>query len=440
MSPRRIALEAFLDITDRGAYANLRLKSARQQAQQEKDAQFITALVYETLDHLLYIDHVLSHFAKGRQKPVIRGILRMGVCQMLFMDTPVSAACNESVKIVKQIGKAPLAGYVNGVLRAIAKAVEENTLPEVPKSPTAERLSITYSWPRWLVEEWLSQYGEGFTTALLDAFSHVGKGISLRAQLPYTKQELKTFLEQKGIVYQNGSLDPVCFHLQSGQDILRDPLFLEGKITLQSESAMLVCRALGIQPGMRVLDACAAPGGKSAYLWELAKGQAELTAWELHPHRRELMNKTFQRLHVKAKTRVQDAAVFLQEAENAFDAVLLDVPCSGLGVAKPDVRYAKSSEAVEAIAKEQARILNTCARYVKPGGVLLYATCTISQRENQQQVAAFLEQNPAFRADSLIPYLPGSIPGLETGMVQLFPNRDGAEGFFIARMVKNEIN
>ncbi len=432
MSVRRIALEALVDITDKGAYANLRLKKA-QSGLTEQDARWVAAAVYETLDHLLYIDHVLAQYVKGTQKPVIRGILRMGTCELLFMRTPQAAAVNESVQLAKEVGKGAMTGFLNGVLRTLAR--NTNTPPPLP-ADTAQRLSILYSWPLWLVEEWLARFGEQETEALLSA---PPPPTTLRCQPPFTAQELRLSLDERQIAYTDGTLEPDCVKLLRGYDIAQDPLFLQGKIAVQSESSMLVCRACGIKPKMRVLDACAAPGGKSAYLYALCP-EIDLTAWELHEHRKELMDRTFERLHVNAITRVQDAALPVDDCREAFDLVLIDAPCSGLGVAsgKPDVRYSKSPEAIDALADIQRQILDTCADYVQPGGALVYASCTISKRENEDQIEAFLTRQKDFSLCDLTPFLPPVLPRLTRGMTQLLPHRDQTEGFFIARLTREE--
>ncbi len=427
MSLRRIAWEALLNVTERGAYANLALKQAAL-GLDSKDARKVSALVYTTLDHLMYIDYMLSHFAKGRVQPAVRNVLRLGACELLFMSTPAHAACNESVALAKEIGKGALTGYVNGVLRALARQM--HALPALPDDPV-KRLSVEYSWPQWLVEEWLAAYGEETTRAVLTA---APIPMSLRAQPPFLRADVEKALEERGIPFHFGEMEPACCYLERGLDVTALPLFQNGGAAVQSESAMLVCRAMALRDGMRVLDACAAPGGKTAYMAALA--DCAITAWELHEHRVELMCATLERLHVQANIKRQDAAVYLPQYREAFDAVLVDAPCSGLGVTgKPDVRYTKAPDAMQDLERMQARILATCAQYVVPGGTLVYATCTMRPQENERQIQAFLQAEPHFSLDDLRPCWPGKQPpGLETGMVQLFPHRDGTEGFFIARM------
>ncbi len=433
MTVRRKALETLMDITDKGAYANLALKASLV-GLEERDAKWVSAAVYTTLDHLLYIDHVIAAYAKGRLKPEIRGILRLGVCQALYMDVPDSAACNESVKLAKEVGKGALSGFVNGVMRNICRNREN--LPPLPTEPL-QRLSVQYSYPEYMVKEYVSLYGETFTEAMLSAAE--GREMTIRAQYPYTQELLEKELCEREAEYVRGHLCSDAFRLAKGMDVSKESLFAEGKITVQSESAMLVCRALEVQAGMKVLDTCAAPGGKSAYIAHITQNNAEIDAWELHTHRAELMERTFERLGIKGNVQVKDASVHYPELDGMYDRVLIDAPCSGLGVpGKPDARYAKNDEIIENIAAEQERILDACAGYVKVGGVLLYATCTISERENQRQINAFLDKHPEFEPGSLENAIPKVMwRRVEGGcMLQLFPHMDGTEGFFIAKLVR----
>ena len=422
MNPRRQALDALCDVTERGAYANLRVKQLHNLLP-EREAKLAAALVYHTLDHLLTIDYYLSHFVQGNQKPVIRGILRLGVCELLFLSTPAHAAVSESVSLVREVGKPALAGFVNAVLRNVDRS--RNALPPLPKEPL-KRLSIQYSYPEWIVSEWLSIYGEAQTEALL---SRPESPMELRPQYPYTVSELQAALPVESAVNR---WDPNSIRLSRGFDIASFPPFLAGSCTVMGESAMLACRALGDMKGNHVLDACAAPGGKSAYLASLAQGDIRLTCFELHAHRKELLDRTLRRLHVSAETFEKDASEFDPAFESAFDGVLIDTPCSGLGLLgdKPDIRYSKSDADVTALAEVQRRILETCARYVRPGGVLLYATCTISARENERQVESFLSRHAEFQMEQL-PNCPEN-----DGMLQLLPHVHGTDGFFLARMVR----
>ena len=429
---RREALEALLDITERGAYANLRLKKGLEGLSQ-RDARWVSAAVYTTLDHLLYIDYILAAFAKGRIQPAIRGVLRLGLSQVLFMNVPDNAACDESVSLCKRIGKGALSGYVNGVMRAVCR--QKENLPALPKK-SADRLSVKYSWPLWLVQEYLERYGETFTEAMLAGQPY--SGMTLRAQRPFTLEDLAASLQAQGTTFQRGVWCSEALRLAGGVNVGQAPWYIEGQGTVQSESAMLVCRLLEAAPGMGVLDACAAPGGKTSYLSQLMKGTGHIDAWELHPHRCKLLQSTLKRLHVEnASVAARDASVFDPALENTYERVLVDAPCSGLGIpGKPDVRYAKSDGIIQTLAAVQADILHACASYVRPGGVLVYATCTISYRENEGQIQRFLQEHSEFHPGNMDVLPPALRERARNGMVQLFPHLDCTEGFFMARLEK----
>ena len=411
LNVRRAALETVVRILEDGAYTNLALKDAAKTVQ-DSDVPSLYALVNETVVRCSYLDFVLSHYCK-RPKRVVRNLLRMAGTELLFLSTPSHAVVQESVALCKELGKGENAGFVNAVLRRLDR--ERNALPPLPSDP-AERFSVYYGYPRFLIEEWISLYGVDETEALL-RFPPIGTQV--RAQFPMTTEQL---IEKLPVRTERGRLDPNVLRVLERFDPERSDLFQSGCMTVQSEGAMLICRALGDVRQKRVLDACAAPGGKTAYLASLSENTADLTAWELHPHRKAIMDAAFKRLHVAAKTACVDASVPHEEYRHAFDAVLLDVPCSGFGLLadKPDVRLKKDAAAIDALVRTQAAILDACAPYVKSGGVLVYATCTISKRENTEQVHAFLNSHPSFRLDE---------------ERQLLPTRDGTDGFYYARMI-----
>lgn len=430
MSVRRRALEALRDVTEKGAYANLRLKEA-QAGLDARNAAWVAAAVYTALDHLAYIDRAIQTHAKGKPDKAVLAVLRLGIAQAEFMETPKSAACDESVKLAREIGKGALSGYVNAVMRAVCK----EGMPPLPEDPR-ERLTIEFGYPRFLVDEYIDEYGEAFARELLSAKSF---GFTVRAQHPYTAAELARHLEEKGQRFVRGGYDPEAFLLEKGFDVNAEPLFLEGKLAVQDEGAMLACRAVGPEPMMRILDCCAAPGGKSAYLSSLMRNDCAIEAWEIHPHRAELTRRTLSRLNApNVEVLEKDATVFDETRASAFDAVLIDAPCSGFGVTgKPDIRYAKTDGAVNGLVETQRKLLETCSRYVKPGGRLVYATCTVSKRENSIQTERFLKEHAEFAPDfSWLPAALASRAG--TSGIQLFPNLDGTEGFYIAAFQRRE--
>lgn len=434
MSVRRFAYNAVCEVMNDGAYTNLAVKKQLSQAPQ-KDRGRLAALVYNTVENRGYCDFLVDAYSKGRVRPQIRCILCMGIAEKLYMDTTDHAICNESVSLTKEIGKAAMCGVVNGVLRSVFRDIESGNLPELPDKPEA-RLGILYGCPPSIVKEYLSEYGEEFTEGFL---SEKQRYITVRSVSPYTTEELVAALNDRDAVFEMGGIVKDAVKAANwGSNIVDDVLFRSGRITVQSESAMLVCRCLSPKNGMTVLDSCAAPGGKTAYISELMDGMGEITAWDIHAHRTELIRKTLERLHIKnVKVEVHDAAVHRTELDASFDAVLCDVPCSGLGGSKPDAMYNKTDEDIDSLAKLQYDILSTCSKYVRIGGVVVYSTCTVSKRENIDVVNSFLSKNPEFCADDITEYLPGYLAGrVRRGTIQLFPHIDKTDGFFIARMVR----
>lgn len=410
MKELRLILNCIMAIVEDGGYGNLVLKNATL-GLPAVELRRVYATVYTVIEHLLYLDWVLSHYCK-RQKRVVRNILRLALARGLYMGVPAYAATDSAVELCKSCGKGASAAVVNAVLK---KALS-SPLPPLPMDEL-ESLSLQYSFPKWLVELLQRDYGTAQTRALLAASP---AKMELRAQWPYTTDQLMSLLQEG---YTVGKLDNNCIRLDEGIDIGSMTEFKEGKLTVQSEGSMLICRALGDVSGKRVLDACSAPGGKSAYIYSLCKGNVGLTCWELHEHRTELLNKTLDRLRVNATVEQRDASVFDAAYENAFDAVLLDAPCSGLGLlhSKLDIRYSKTSEDIIGLCRVQKQLLDCCCKYVKSGGRLVYSTCTICKDENDRQVDAFLT---AHREFALI------------DMRQLLPHRDGVDGFFFAVMEK----
>ena len=420
-NPRMVALNVLQDIVANQSYSNLRLKQ-EQSGLNDQDYRFVSALCYTTLDHLLYIDHIIDTYCSQKPKPVVRNILRLGISELLYMSTPSHAAISEYVELCRHSGKQALCGFVNAVLRKIDR--ERDSLPSFDEN-TVPSLSVKYSCPEWIVSMWKEQFGLDETIRLLQAQP---SGVTVRAQYPCTGADLE---KEFSVTFRHGKLDDNALLAGKGIHFTESPAFSEGRMTIQSEGAMLACRAMGDCTGMQVLDACAAPGGKSAYLASLSKNDIRLTCCELHDHRVNLIRKTLGRLHVQADIRRNDATILDPSFVDLFDAVLLDVPCSGLGLVheKPDIRYSKTLDDIVSLASLQKKILDTCCQYVKNGGVLVYSTCTISGQENEEQATAFLNRHPEFHPDPL-PF------SGETHMIQLLPHIHGTDGFFIARFRK----
>ncbi|MEA5002454.1 MAG: 16S rRNA (cytosine(967)-C(5))-methyltransferase RsmB [Christensenella sp.] len=430
MNARQVALDVLSNVLKNQSYLNLELKRALKPSWTIEDRRFITALVSTTIENLCRIDYILLSFTSGKRlHTVIRNILRLGVCQLAFFESvPVSAAVNESVKLVKGSNKPQLSGFVNAVLRNISKNLGKIEYPDRKKNP-AEFLHVFYSYPKWLSEKYIAEYGVDFTEQMF----------SYRADSSLTcvrVQEKETFALTDQFL--PGKYCDDAYYIRNAANIENMPMFLDGTLTVQGEASMLCVRAAGIRPADTVLDTCAAPGGKSAYAAKFA-ADGYVRAMELHTHRAQLIEKTFERLHTKnADIRVADASKY-DSSLGKFDVVLVDAPCSALGLLyrKPDIKISKNEEDITSLVILQREILDTSAKYVKSGGTLLYSTCTIDKKENEENTNWFLETHKDFKVTDIKQYLPAELAQYATGCsLQLFPHRDEIDGFFMARLEK----
>ena len=334
-------------------------------------------------------------------------------------------AVSQGVELVRSVAPRA-AGLANAVLRRVDR--ERDALPPLPDAPDA-RLSIEYSYPLWLVRLWCAERGEAEARQLLAA---APRPLSVRAQYPETTEGVLAALPCGAT---RGRMDENCLYLDAGMDVTADPLFQAGRLAVQGEGAMLACRALGDCRGRRVLDACAAPGGKSVLL---SAKCASVVSQEIYPHRAGLIERYAERMGVSnIRVRVGDASAFVPEWEDAFDAVLCDVPCSGSGVINenPDIKLFRREEDVASLAAVQQKIIANCARYVRPGGSLYYSTCSVLPEENDSVIFGFLASRGDFAAD--IPQSP--LPARRTGYgLQFLPHISLGAGFFLSRLKRTE--
>ena len=430
------AYEIFESVVRRGGYSNLVMSSALSQDIYVADRAFITALVYGTLDKLINLDYIISCFAKGRLQPRIQDILRLSVYQLLYMQVPDYTVCDEAAKLAVKLGKGALKGYVNGVLRSIIRNKDAVAYPDRQKEP-ARYLSVRYSWPEFFTDEMIKHYGFDGAESFL-AYEPELQGTAVKANpLKCSDAALFERLTEKNMKPQRGRLyKDVCY--VKGNRIFKDELFTKGFCSVQSEPSVLVCKAVDPRPGERILDCCAAPGGKSVCMAQMM-GKGEIIACDTHEHRCELIRANAKRCGVDGlvHTILADASVYRSDL-GSFDRVLADVPCSGLGVTgtKPDIKLAVTREKLAELENLQRSILDNCSRYVRNGGVLVYSTCTVRPEENRLMVNGFLEQHKDFIAESF--EVPAGAASAVTpeGFVQLLPFRDNTYGFFIARMRK----
>ena len=429
MNARQAALEIVSNVLKNKSYLNLESKRVLSANWSAEDKRFITALANTTIENLFRIDYVLKQFITAKRvHAVIMNILRIGACQLLFFESvPASAAVNESVKLVEKVGKRQLKGFVNATLRNLSKNLGKISYPD-RETDLAEFLHIFYSYPKWLCEKYLAEYGEQQTEQML-SFSNDHSLTCVRKNLLRDMRLPENFSAGKYL--------EDAFYIKNASSIEKMPLFTGGGIAVQGEASMLCVHAAGIGTQDRVLDACAAPGGKSAYASQFASG-GQIVSMELYPHRAKLIEETFERLGVaNAQILVQDASKDICDYHDGFDVVMVDAPCSALGLLyrKPDIKILKQKEDIPPLVKTQRAILEACASYVKKGGTLLYSTCTIDRAENEDNMEWFLKGHPEFVMDEPGKYLPEKLSKrLHGGMLQLFPHIDGIDGFFIARL------
>lgn len=440
-SKRETALQILKEVNHDKKYSNISLKAnLKNNSYDKRDAAFVTQLVYGTLEKQITLDWVMRKFATiKRINPWVENILRMGAYQILYMDrVPDSAACNESVKLCKKHGLASLSGFVNGVLRNISRNKKSISYPDKAHDPISY-LSLTYSYPLWLVEKWVNKYGISSTESIL-ASPEENEWTTIRINLmKTTKQDFCDKLTNLNIPFKDGLYFEEALRIQNIESIDENLLFKQGLFTIQSESSMLVSRIIDPQYGETILDACSAPGGKAVYMAEIMKNTGTILAWDIHPHRVNLIHLNAERMGVEnIKPMTHNAQEFLPELKHNFDKVLIDAPCSGLGVVhkKPDIKLNLQPEQLSILQKVQWNILTTCSQYVKPGGTLVYSTCTINHDENENMIMRFLENHSDYTMDILSVHMPSPLRGLITneGMIQLIPSRDGTEGFFISKL------
>ena len=438
---REVALKALYKIDKEKAYSNIALDEQLKENRNilnEKDIGLISEIVYGTITWKLTIDEIIKKYSNIKIKKIsfwILNILRMGIYQIIFLDKiPKSAAVNESVNLAKKYGHKSSSNFVNAILRKIdRKDYEELFLIK----NDIERISKTTSMPEWIVEDLLNEMTIEKVEKICEC-SNLKPTLTIRVNtLKTTKEELLDKFKERNIQYEDAILKDFII-LKKAKNIENLDIFKQGLFTIQDEAAGLAAGTLGVTPNDRVLDACSAPGGKTTYLAEFMKNQGEILAWDIHEHRTKLVDETANRLGISIiKTEVKDASAFYPEYIEKFDKILLDVPCLGIGVLKrkPDIKWSKNREDVDEITLLQRDILETCSKYLKTGGFLVYSTCSILKQENSDVIKWFLNKNPNFEIEAI------NIEDFykqyyqNNGYMQVYQN-EKSDGFFICKLTK----
>ncbi|MCX7921871.1 MAG: 16S rRNA (cytosine(967)-C(5))-methyltransferase RsmB [Clostridia bacterium] len=444
-STREIALKILYDINEKGAYSNISINKYLEGHELKSiDRAFITDMVYGAVKWRLTIDWIIEQFSSVKIKkisPWILNILRLGVYQLIYTDkVPESAACNESVNLAKRYGHQASSRYVNGVLRGIARNKDGIKYPDKKKNFN-QFLSVKYSHPQWLVDQWIERFGRDFTESLLSSNNEIPDFTVRVNTLKASKEQLIESLKESGIDVENGKHLDEAVVIKNPSSITKLEAFKKGYFQVQDESSMLVAKVLDPKPGEFVMDVCSAPGGKSTHIAQIMNNEGTVISRDVHEHKIKIIEEAVNRLGIRiVKTELFNAVELDERHIEKADRVLIDAPCTGLGIIrkKPDIKWARNIEDKKEITALQRRILDTCSRYVKPGGFLVYSTCTIEHEENEDIIEGFLKENKSFQPVDIAPLLPEALkkPGTEKGYVQLYPNVDRLDGFFIAKLQK----
>ncbi|MBR6667586.1 MAG: 16S rRNA (cytosine(967)-C(5))-methyltransferase RsmB [Clostridia bacterium] len=433
---RRLALEVIREVTEKGKFIHLVMdEKLRNCTLPLIDRRLAARLAYDTIENQMYLDHALNQLmAKPDCDIKLRNVLRLGACQILLEDRiPESAACNTAVALCKETEMEGLAGVCNGILRNLVRQKDELQWPDPQENPV-KALSVRHSVPEWLVEKLLADWGDEAVNLM--AFHSHDSYITVRPNLlKLDDAAFEAFLNEKVWEHEPGKVAH-SWRIRNMAEIAHDAGFVGGKFSIQSESSMMAAMAVEPKKGMQILDCCAAPGGKSCLMAEMMGGSGRVQAWELHEHRTELITAQVKRLGLEnVRPMTRDASVRRPDLEGTMDAVLLDAPCSGLGVMadKPDVKYRVTPESVEEIVRTQRQLLDAVAPYVKKGGTLVYSTCSVLKEENVRQAEDFLARHPEFELAKLPETIPAEFRQHEDVGLQLLPSRDGVEGFYICR-------
>lgn len=427
MTAREAALRALLSCRKDGAWSDGALKQLLRGVD-SREAALASRLCYGVLQNRMLLMHWMRPFVRGKLQPAVEEILLLALYQLTFFDKiPPSAAVNEAVEQAKRFANPAAARVVNGILRSFLRAGE----PALP-----QELSLRYSHPHELTALLQEQFGDK-TEALLRAHNEAPPTTLQVNTLRATTEQIEQALDEVGAEAARHPWLPDCLTVSGAGNLQTLPCFRDGLCYVQDAAAQMAVRAAQLRPEMRVLDCCAAPGGKSFAAAVAMRGTGHILSCDLHPHKLKLIENGAKRLGIQIITaRLQDASQTVDSWENAFDAVLCDVPCSGLGVIrkKPDIRY-KNLREIEKLPQLQSAILETQARYVRQGGILIYSTCTILRRENEAVVEEFLRNHPEFSLE-VVACPPHS--GIDNAaMLTFLPCDHGTDGFFIAKLRKN---
>ncbi|MFA9398601.1 MAG: 16S rRNA (cytosine(967)-C(5))-methyltransferase RsmB [Clostridiaceae bacterium] len=436
---RKIAVNLLDKVFTKGGYSNIVLNNGIKEANiDDKDIPLLTEIFYGTIKYKYTIDKTIAKYIKDLSKldNYITNLLRISFYQIIYLDkVPSYAVVDEAVKIAKKrsLGYSKL---INGVLRNYLR--DENKA--IIGSNPIETLSLKYSFSPWMVKLFINQYGEEIAKDILEGLNKVPT-ITIRVNSIKTNYN-KAYEELKKLGYSisEGSVCPEAISIHKGRNIENNPLFKAGDITVQDESAMLVAPTMDLTSTNKVLDLCSAPGGKTTHMAELMENQGEIYAFDVHEKKLKLINSNAKRLGIDTiKTGLNDARKLNTKFINSFDRILIDVPCSGLGIIrkKPEIKWDKTEKDLQGIIKIQREILESTSNYLKEDGIMIYSTCTLNKKENEDNITWFLNKHKEFYLDKLYFGEKSNLIYSDTGYLTILPN-ENMDGFFIAKLHKRK--
>ena len=436
MNVRKLAHTLLLEYELMGKYVNLSLSSHKADGLTPSERAILTKLLYTTVERKLTLDYYVAALAKRPCDKIDVStlcLLRLGLCQILYMDSvPDFAAVNETVKLARNRGEG---AFINGVLRAAVRLGDALPMPDEKKN-YRRYLSVKYSFPLDLVKHLDALVGRERCERILAYYNERQSADIFINALKISPEKYKAALSERGIEFSENEVSENSIRISSSISPERFFGFAEGYFLVQDRSSTLSSLVLGLKPGERMIDTCAAPGGKSIVSAINSGDGADILALDIHENKLSLIESSLSRLGISSvKCRANDAEHPLEEYIGRIDKVLCDVPCSGLGVLskKPDLRYKDLSTLLDLPALQYS-ILSASARYLRVGGELVYSTCTLNKAENEDVVSRFISENPEY---SLVDFEIGKYKSCK-GMFTIYPDLHNSDGFFISKIVRNK--
>lgn len=437
MNCRKLAVKILNRVLNEGAYSNIILSKELNEVElNDKDKALLTEIVYGVLRRKRTLDVIIANFVKDIKlmDKNILNILRVAIYQMNFLDKiPTYAACNEAVEEAKEISEND-SKLVNGILRSFTKNPDDINVP----GNKIDEYAYKFSFEPWMIRLLIKQYGENVAKKIMSGLNTIPK-VSIRVnELNSDYDEVYEKLEEMEYEISEGVICPEAINIKGGKSIENNPLFKEGKITVQDESAMLVAPLLDLKEGMTVVDLCSAPGGKTTHIAEILGNTGKVLAFDLHESKLGLIKENCERLGItNVTTFAQDATKLNAELVASTDRVLIDVPCSGIGIIrkKPEIKWNKKRNDLREIIPVQREIMNNAWQYLKQGGVMIYSTCTLNKEENEENIEWFLNNHEDCEVKRIFVGKQDNLVYSREGLLTVMPN-ENMDGFFIAKLEK----